>query len=65
MRCRHHRKAASGAAATRLKCPVDLATSTGPQANTAPASHASIVAPSVTRRASTKVIQAVSTTAIR
>ncbi len=44
--------AARGAAATRLKWPVERATSSGAQANAAPASHDSKVAPSVTRRAS-------------
>ena len=57
--------AAGGAAATRLKWPVERATSTGDHAKASPASHDSSVAPPVIRRVSTKPIHAVSTTVAR
>ncbi len=53
-------KAASGAAAATLKCPIPRVTSEGLHANTRPASHDSATPP-VTWRASRNPMYAVST----
>ena len=58
-RIRQSTKTGSGAAATRLKCSVLRATSTGEKPNSSPASHASGDGPT-TRRASRYIVHAVS-----
>ena len=58
---RHNRNAGSGAAATRLKCPVLRATRTGDQAKATPAMNASRRVVAKARRASAYVQSAVMT----